>query len=126
MSEITVAIDEIVDRYFDAWNAPTDARPAAVAAAFTGDAYYCDGAAESAGHAAIAEMMAGVMTQFDGAGFEIASPIDTHHQQARFGWRMKGSDGSTIIDGIDAIRFSDDGKITTTLGFFGVDIPSGD
>ncbi|MEO1060923.1 MAG: nuclear transport factor 2 family protein [Actinomycetota bacterium] len=121
-----VSVDGVVDVYFAAWNAaPTD-RPLAVAEAFTPDAYYCDGAAEATGHDQIEAMMTGVFEQFEGASFALASPIDTHHRQARFAWRMSGPDGSTVVDGIDAIRFTDDGRISTALGFFGVGLPDPD
>ncbi len=63
------------------------------------------------------------MEQFEGSSFALSSPIDAHHRQARFGWQMSGPEGEILIEGIDAIRFDDDGRITTALGFFGVDLP---
>ncbi len=125
MSTHTPTLEQIVNNYFAAWNASTVNRPAVVETAFTNDAYYCDGAAEAEGRDAIVSMMEGVMTQFEGAAFERTSPIDTHHRQARFNWRMTAADGTTLVDGIDAIRVSHDGQISAALGFFGVDIPNG-
>lgn len=126
MSSTTIDVNEVAARYFEAWNADGSEREQAVAGAFAEDAYYCDGAAEALGRGAIAAMMDGVMTQFEGARFELASPVDSHHHQARFAWRMVGSDGGTVIDGIDAVRFEESGRILAALGFFGVDIPTGE
>lgn len=116
-------VGEIVDRYFAAWNAPADERLVVVAAAYHPDAFYCDGATEAAGRTAIGEMVAGVAEQFPGARFERISPIDVHHRQCRFAWRMIDGDGASVIDGIDAMRFTDRGEISEVLGFFGVDLP---
>lgn len=123
MTTATTSIDETVARYFDAWNSSSDDRAEAVAAAFSDDAYYCDGAAEAVGHQEIGEMMAGVAAQLEGGRFELASPIDSHHSQARFAWCMRGADGTPMLEGIDAVRLTDEGKISAALGFFGVDIP---
>ncbi len=123
MTGAPLPVDDVVASYFAAWNAEPDERADVVAAAFAPGSYYCDGAAEVTGHDQIVDMMSGVMEQFDGASFALASPIDTHHRQARFGWRMTGADGEVIVEGIDAMRFDDDGRISTTLGFFGVDLP---
>lgn len=123
MSDAPALVEATVAAYFTAWNAATDERPDAVTAAFTPEAYYCDGAAEASGHQSIVRMMDEVMEQFEGSSFAISSPIDAHHRQARFGWRMTGPDGETLIEGIDAVRFADDGRISTALGFFGVELP---
>ncbi len=126
MNTLEVSIDEIVARYFQAWNAPSDQRQSATATAYTADAYYCDGAAEAVGIEAIAAMIDGVMTQFAGARFDLASPIDHHHGQARFEWAMTSADGDRMLDGVDAIRFTDEGLISQVLGFFGTSVPSDD
>ena len=123
MTDAPVLVDDVV-AYFDAWNAPADARPDVVAATFTADAYYCDGAAEATGRDQIVAMMAGVMDQFEGSSFALASPVDTHHQQARFAWQMHGPDGEMIVEGIDAVRFSADGQLSPVLGCFGVELPA--
>lgn len=123
MSDAPTHVDDTVAAYFSAWNATTDQRADAVAGAFSVDAYYCDGSAEATGRGQIVEMMTGVMEQFEGSSFALSSPIDAHHQQARFAWRMSDSAGETLIEGIDAVRFDDDGRISTALGFFGVGLP---
>ncbi len=122
----TMPIDETVDQYFAAWNAEATDRPEIVTAVFADDAYYCDGAVEAAGHEAIIAMMNAIMTQFGEARFQRSSPVDAHHRQARFSWEMVSPDGATIVDGIDAVLFNEEGLITTALGFFGVAIPTGE
>ena len=112
-----------MSRYLDAWNAAPGERRALVEAVFSPDAYYCDGASEVAGHDGITAMMDGIAERFPGSSFTRASAVDTHHSQARFAWTLTAADGSTIIDGIDAMRLAPDGRITVTLGFFGVAVP---
>jgi len=123
---MTASIDAaaLITHYFEIWHLPSDARRQAIARAFADDAYYCDGAAEASGHDGIAAMMEGVMTQFPGATLRLTSPVDAHHRQARFAWAMNGADGKPIVDGIDVVRFTPEGKLESILGFFGVDVPS--
>ncbi len=45
--------------------------------------------------------------------------VDTHHDQARFGWTVNGPDGSVAVAGIDVVTFEADGRIRTAVGFFG-------
>lgn len=118
----TLDVEATVARYFDAWNASPADRPAAVQAVFSPDSYYCDGAAEATGTDAIAAMMDAVAERFPGSSFRRISGVDTHHLQARFAWTLEAADGSTIIDGLDAMRLTPDGRIATTLGFFGVGV----
>lgn len=118
----TIDAETVVSRYLDAWNAAPEGRRALVEAVFSPDSYYCDGASEVAGHSGITAMMDGVAERFPGSTFTRASAVDAHHGQARFAWTLSAADGSTIIDGIDAMRLAPDGRITVTLGFFGVSI----
>lgn len=113
------AAEAVVSRYLDAWNAAPEGRRALVEAVFSPDSYYCDGASEVAGHDGITAMMDGIAERFPGSSFARASAVDAHHSQARFAWTLTAADGSTIIDGIDAMRLAPDGRITVTLGFFG-------
>lgn len=119
----TTDIEAIVTRYLDAWNAAPEGRRALVEAVFSPDSYYCDGASEVAGHDGITAMMDGIAERFPGSSFTRASGVDAHHSQARFAWTLSGADGATIVDGIDAMRLAPDGRITVTLGFFGVTVP---
>ncbi len=119
----TPDVEAVVERYLDAWNASPEQRPALVEAVFSPDSYYCDGASEVAGHHGITAMMDGIAERFPGSTFSRTSAVDTHHSQARFAWTLTGADGATIVDGIDAMRFAPDGRITVSLGFFGVAIP---
>jgi len=117
MTDTVLDFQDIINRCFAAWNAPAAEQAGAVSGVFSSDAYYCDRSAEATGRDAIAELMGGLMTQFPGARFELTSPVDSHHQQARFAWRMRGEDGTTVIDGIDAVRVTDSGEVSEVLGF---------
>jgi SnoaL-like domain len=120
----TTNVEATVERYFEAWNATSGERPTAAQAVFTPDSYYCDGASEAAGLEAIVAMMDAVANQFPGSSLRRISAIDSHHEQARFAWTLEGADGATVVDGIDAMRLTPDGRIASTLGFFGVGLPT--
>ncbi len=111
-----------VDRYIQAWNVPEAQRVAKLEGAVAHDAYYCDGAAEVSGISSIAAMIESTYTQFPGAGIELLSPLDTHHRQGRFAWRLHDSSGVTIVEGIDVVRFNGSGLLVEILGFFGQEI----
>lgn len=121
----TLDLPAIIDRYVLAWNAPDDERNAILNEVFARVGYYCDGIAEATGHDAISAMIEATLTQFPGAAIELMSPVDAHHRQARFAWRLRDAEGTTIVDGIDVVRVDDAGRLTNVLGFFGVSIAVG-
>ena len=116
MDEITTT----VDTYLAMWNAEDPAeRAELIAAAWAADCRYVDPLLEGAGHAGLAEMVAGVQAHYPGARFHRTSAVDAHHDEVRFGWQLVAADGSTIVTGLDVGRIDADGKLTAITGFFG-------
>lgn len=113
-----------IDTYLDAWNeTDPDVRADLVRKAWAEDGAYVDPLLEATGHAAIADMAAGVHQQFPGFRFRRTTGVDAHHSLVRFGWELAGEDGSVAVAGLDVAIVGDDGRLTRVAGFFG-DLPT--
>jgi SnoaL-like protein len=110
--------NEIAQRYIDAWNeADPDARRTKVNELYTDDARYIDPLAEAEGRDAIEATIAAVQQQFPGFVFQLAGPVDGHHNQARFGWELGPAGEPAPIVGFDVAVTDATGRIQTVLGF---------
>jgi hypothetical protein len=116
VSDITTTIDT----YLAMWNETDPARRAElIERAWAGDGRYVDPLLEVEGHAALSEMVGAVHAQYPGHRFTRTSGIDTHHDQARFGWELVGPDGALTVAGIDVGVLDADGRLRSITGFFG-------
>ena len=109
-----------VDTYLAMWN-ETDAakRARLIERAWAGDGRYSDPMLEAAGHAALAEMVAGVQAKFPGHRFRRRSGVDAHHDHLRFAWDLVAPDGAVVVAGIDVGALAPDGRLARITGFFG-------
>jgi hypothetical protein len=113
-----IAFEDVVQRYFAAWNALDDELEKAVAAAFTEDGTYTDPLADVAGHRQISSLIASIRTQFPGCEFKLTGTPDGHHQIVRFTWDLVSTaDGSAPVAGFDVLTLADDGRVTSVSGF---------
>lgn len=111
-------VQEIVQRYIDAWN-ETDAprRRALVGDVFLPRATYTDPLAAVRGHDAIDQFIGAAQAQFAGLRFSLAGPVDAHHDQARFNWQLcAAADAEPMVIGFDVAVF-EDGRIGAVYGF---------
>jgi ketosteroid isomerase-like protein len=108
-----------VTRYFEAWNATdADALAKAVAAAWTEDGTYTDPLADVRGHEQIAAVVQAAHERFPGFEFKLTGDVDGNHHIARFSWDLVSTaDGSAPVAGSDVITLTEDGRITSVLGF---------
>lgn len=111
-------INELVDRYLDAWNATdADRRAELVAEVFTEDAEYVDPLAAVRGHAELAATIAAVQGQFAGLEFSRGGAVDAHHNIARFTWNLGQPGAEPLIVGFDVAELAADGRIARVNGF---------
>jgi hypothetical protein len=116
----TPTLDQILDTYLAAWNAPDTATCLAlIGQSFTDDAHYVDPLADVRGHDGIVDMIEALKTQYPGASLSRTSEIDLHHDVARFSWAATSADGEPIVAGIDVAQVGPDGRIANLTGFFG-------
>ncbi|MFI7543348.1 nuclear transport factor 2 family protein [Actinoplanes sp. NPDC049599] len=110
--------ESAVERYLAAWN-ETDPhlRRKAVEQAFAADVRYVDPLAAVEGHAALDGLIGAVQGQFPGLVFSSGGPVDAHHQQGRFTWRLGPAGEEPVVIGFDVAELGPDGRIRTVLGF---------
>lgn len=113
-------VEATVARYFEAWNETDPTRRAALAKeTWTPGARSVDPLADVNGYESISEMIGGVHAQFPGISVSRTSDIDVHHDQVRFAWVIRTSDGSTLMSGVDVVRLDGAGLFADLVGFFG-------
>lgn len=115
MSDFT----ELVGRYLATWNEPdASARRKAIAGVWAESGSYTDPLASVRGHEAIDALIAAARAQFPGLVFELAGPVDAHHDTARFGWRLvPAGGGESVVEGFDVAVLAEDGRIGGVYGF---------
>ena len=113
--------EEIIDAYDAAWNeADAAARVHQLERSLSDDAELIDPTGHYRGRAAVADRIAGFGERFPGARVTITSGVDAHHGFARYSWRITGSDGSTLLEGIDVVEQSEhDERLRRVVMFFG-------
>ena len=114
MSDFT----ELAEKYIAMWN-ETDpaARRVLINEIWSEDGRYIDPLAAVAGHDQIDTVVAAAQAQFPGMTFRLASPVDAHHDQARFTWEL-GPDGADApVVGFDVAQRNGDGRLALVLGF---------
>ena len=111
-------MQEIIERYLQAWN-ETDAvkRGALVAALWAADGSYTDPLADVHGPDAIAGLIGAAQQQFQGLVFTLGGPVDGHHNQARFTWHLGPDGGEPVVIGFDVVVLSSDERIASVHGF---------
>lgn len=110
---------ELVGRYLAIWNEPdAAARRAAIAGVWTEGGSYTDPLAAVRGHDAIDALIGTARAQFPGLVFELAGPVDAHHNTARFGWRLvPAGGGDSVVEGFDVAVLAEDGRVDGVYGF---------
>jgi hypothetical protein len=109
-----------IDSYDQAWNAPdADSRLSFLEAALSDDCELIEPNGRFAGRQEILERIAGFADRFPGARVKIATNVDVHSGFARYGWEIIDPKGKLVLEGIDVVEASLDGRIQRILMFFG-------
>jgi pimeloyl-ACP methyl ester carboxylesterase len=117
-------MNQLVSRYFAAWNETADSpRRDLIAATFTDAARYVDPLMKGEGHARIDALIRSVQERFPGHVFSQVGDIDHHQSFVRFSWRLAPAGGTEIVGGTDIARGTDigvvaeDGRLESVTGF---------
>ena len=114
-----IDVNSTIDRYFAIWN-ETDAkrRQGLIADTWTEDATYVDPLVAIEGREAINAAVTAVQMQFPEHTFQLAGPVDTHHNLARFTWELvPNGDQEALVVGFDVAVLSEDGRLQGVHGF---------
>ncbi len=111
-------MQEMVERYLAAWN-ETDAtrRRKLVDELWAEDGSYTDPLADAHGRAEIAGLIGAVQQQFPDFVFTLGGPVDAHHEQARFSWRLGPAGAEPVVVGFDVAVLNGGGQIRGVYGF---------
>lgn len=113
----TQDVQTIVTRYLEAFNeADADRRREHLEALYTTDCTYIDPHVDLQGAEQIDAFIAQTQERFPGVTFTLGSPIDAHHNQARFQWHAGPADAPSTYIGFDVI-VTEDGRIRNVYGF---------
>lgn len=116
---LSTAATAAVDAYFSMWNEADPARRrAAIAAAWADDARYLDPMFSAEGADALDALAVSVQTQFPGYRLRQTSPVDVHHDRARWGWELVSAEGVPYVAGVDYALLDAAGRFREVTGFF--------
>ena len=109
--------DELVARYMAAFN-ETDAaeRTTLVDALYSSASTYTHPHVHAQGPGEIGAFIEQTQARFPGYTFRLGSPVDAHHDQARFQWHAGPADDPDRFVGFDVI-VADNGRIRSVYGF---------
>ena len=111
-------MSDLNERYLACWNeTDSTARRALIEQLWAQDATYTDPLADVRGLEQIDATIAAVQDQFPGFVFTAGTPVDAHHNQARFTWGLGLRDADPVIEGFDVLVLDDTGRIEAVHGF---------
>jgi len=111
-------MSDLLERYLACWNETnSETRQSLLAETWAVDATYVDPLADVTGLEEIDATIAAVQGQFPGFVFTPVGTVDSHHNQARFGWGLGPAGEEPLVIGFDVATTDDDGRITQVLGF---------
>jgi hypothetical protein len=113
-------VDEVVATYAAAWGELDAARrQKLLEAAWSDGGTYTDPTAHVVGRDALVTHIGSFQATMPGTRIVATSAVDAHHDRLRFTWRLEGSDGASITEGIDFGELASDGRLRAIVGFFG-------
>ncbi|HSV54818.1 MAG TPA: hypothetical protein VLJ57_22030 [Burkholderiaceae bacterium] len=112
---------DIIDRYCQAWSdVDPNTRAGLLASVWSTTATYSDPTVLDLDADALLAHIGRIQASRPGAKVLRSTPLDAHHAFARFGFKVVGTDGNILREGIDVVLFSPDGtRIERIIGFFG-------
>jgi SnoaL-like domain len=107
----------LVTTYLETFNeTDADRRRELLAALCAPDCTYTDPHVDLQGPEQIDGFIEQTQERFPGVTFTLGSPIDAHHNQARFQWHAGPADAPDAFIGFDVI-VAEDGRIRRVYGF---------
>lgn len=119
--KINSALMSLVDAYCEVWSEPDATRRALrLDSVWELNARYTDPSVVDLDGPGLLSHIERVQKTRPGARVFRCTNIDYHHGVARFGFRVVGTNGEILREGIDVVHFSDDSRrIQRVIGFFG-------
>lgn len=108
----------LAESYIAVWN-ETDpaARRALIDEVYAPNGSYVDPLVDAEGREAIDATIGAVQAQFAGLIFTLGTPVDAHHNVARFTWNLGPAGAEPIVVGFDVLVVTAEGQIQNVHGF---------
>ena len=120
MTNATSTIETTIETHLAAYNeADPVRRRLLIAEAWAADGELVDPPVDGSGHAGIDQAIATVHDAYPGATFRRTTDLDAHHAFVRYGWEMRGRDGTLVTTGLDVAEVAGDGRLRRVVGFLG-------
>jgi hypothetical protein len=111
---------EIIDTYFDAWNASDDAeRRTLIERCLTTDVELIDENGRFSGHDGLAALMANFHQKVPGGRIVKTSGFDEFEGITRYSWDAVDAEGNTVSAGLDVVEEGADGRLQRIVMFHG-------
>ena len=111
---------EQIDEYVATWNETDPAlRRAMIEKIWTNDGYYVDRGAEARGVDQISANIERIHRKFPDRIYGRTSEIYYHRDRARFEWAIIDPSGRPTFGGVAYVKFADDHRLRSVIGFFG-------
>lgn len=112
-------LETLVDSHLAAYCEPDpQARRAAIARLWHAEGRLVDPPLAAAGHEGIHAQAGQLLQQFPGHRFVRTTPVDGHHEFARYGWALRNPQGADVLRGTDVVTLDVDGRLMKVVGFF--------
>ena len=111
---------EQIDEYVATWNeTDPDARRSMIEKIWVADGYYVDRGAEARGVDQISANIERIHRKFPDRIYGRTSEIYHHRERSRFEWAIIDPSGRPTFGGVAYVKFADDGRLRSVIGFFG-------
>jgi hypothetical protein len=118
--ELTALVASATLRVHEAWAArTTDERATLLSDVCADDVDYVNPLRTSIGVPALAALIGELVATYPGYLPTRTSGLDIHHDAARYTWAMRDRAGNSVLAGIEIVRFTPAGRLTSILSFFG-------
>ncbi|ONH28831.1 nuclear transport factor 2 family protein [Pseudofrankia asymbiotica] len=107
-------------RVHEAWTAPdTGKRAALLAEVCADDVAYANPLKSCVGPRALAELIGELTAAYPGYLPVRTSGVDAHHDAVRYAWALRDRAGQSVLTGVEIVRFTPEGRLTSIVSFFG-------
>lgn len=114
------SLEHLIDVYCSAWSDPSATRRREILEqVWEDDGVYTDPRGQATGVSEVSALIDKVVSARPGSRVIRTSAVDSHHNFARFAWRVVQADGSMLPESVDFVEVSASGKLRKVVGFFG-------
>ena len=113
-------MDEVIARYFDAWNErDASERLRLLADCVTDDVGLVDPSGRTRGHDGLSARIGHYHANAPNTEVVPGSEVDAHNDVVRYPWKIVNPEGDVVMEGLDVAERASDGRLARVLTFHG-------